>query len=99
VRGREGQSGHRSCAALSFFWGIGMNFFMEVAARAARLLWAKLMKEFDPIDIRSLSLRAHCQTSGWSLAAQDVQQRRAHLRRGDGGDARPHTVAAYQCAR
>ena len=50
-----------------------MNFFMEVAKlRAARLLWAKLMKEFDPKDPRSLSLRAHCQTSGWSLAAQDV---------------------------
>jgi methylmalonyl-CoA mutase len=58
---------------LSFFWAIGMNFFMEVAKlRAARLLWAKLMKPFDPKDARSLSLRAHCQTSGWSLAAQDV---------------------------
>ena len=50
-----------------------MNFFMEVAKlRAARLLWAKLMKEFEPKDARSLSLRTHCQTSGWSLAAQDV---------------------------
>ncbi len=50
-----------------------MNFFMEVAKlRAARLLWAKLMKPFDPKDARSLSLRTHCQTSGWSLAAQDV---------------------------
>src|SRR5471032_2907139 len=58
---------------LSFFWAIGMNFFMEVAKmRAARLLWAKLMKDFDPKDPRSLSLRAHSQTSGWSLAAQDV---------------------------
>ena len=58
---------------LSFFWAIGMNFFMEVAKmRAARLLWAKLMKEFSPNDARSLSLRTHCQTSGWSLAAQDV---------------------------
>jgi methylmalonyl-CoA mutase len=58
---------------LSFFWAIGMNFFMEVAKmRAARLLWAKMMKEFNPKDPRSLSLRAHCQTSGWSLAAQDV---------------------------
>lgn len=58
---------------LSFFWAIGMNFFMEVAKmRAARLLWAKLMKEFDPKDARSFSLRTHCQTSGWSLAAQDV---------------------------
>src|SRR4030081_2212335 len=58
---------------LSFFWAIGMNFCMEVAKlRAARLLWAKLMKQFDPKDARSLSLRTHCQTSGWSLAAQDV---------------------------
>jgi methylmalonyl-CoA mutase len=58
---------------LSFFWAVGMNFFMEVAKlRAARLLWARLMKPFEPKDARSLSLRTHCQTSGWSLAAQDV---------------------------
>jgi methylmalonyl-CoA mutase len=59
---------------LSFFWCAGMNYFMEVAKqRAGRLLWAKLIKEhFDPRDSRSLSLRAHTQTSGWSLAAQDV---------------------------
>lgn len=58
---------------LSFFWAIGMNFFMEVAKmRAARLLWAKLMKPFNPKDARSLSLRTHCQTSGWSLTAQDI---------------------------
>ena len=59
---------------LSFFWAIGMNYFMEVAKlRAGRLLWARLMKrEFDPKDARSLSLRTHSQTSGWSLAAQDV---------------------------
>jgi methylmalonyl-CoA mutase len=58
---------------LSFFWAIGMNFFMEVAKlRAGRLLWAKLVREFAPKDPRSLSLRAHCQTSGWSLTAQDV---------------------------
>jgi methylmalonyl-CoA mutase len=59
---------------LSFFWAIGMNYFMEVAKlRAARLLWARLMKrEFAPTDPRSLSLRTHSQTSGWSLAAQDV---------------------------
>ena len=63
----------RFAPRLSFFWAIGMNFFMEVAKlRAARLLWAKLMKEFNPKDPRSLSLRAHSQTSGWSLAAQDV---------------------------
>ena len=58
---------------LSFFWAIGMNFFMEVAKmRAARLLWARLMKQFDPKSPKSLSLRTHCQTSGWSLTAQDV---------------------------
>jgi len=58
---------------ISFFWAIGMNYFMEIAKlRAGRLLWAKLMKPFKPDDPRSLSLRTHCQTSGWSLAAQDV---------------------------
>ena len=58
---------------LSFFWAIGMNFFMEVAKmRAARLLWAKLLTQFNPKDPKSLSLRTHCQTSGWSLTAQDV---------------------------
>src|SRR2546427_2265573 len=63
----------RFAPRISFFWAIGMNFFMEVAKlRAARLLWAKLMKQFEPKEARSLSLRAHCQTSGWSLAAQDV---------------------------
>jgi methylmalonyl-CoA mutase len=63
----------RFAPRLSFFWAIGMNFFMEVAKmRAARLLWAKLLKPFYPKDPRSLSLRTHCQTSGWSLTAQDV---------------------------
>jgi methylmalonyl-CoA mutase len=63
----------RFAPRLSFFWAIGMNFFMEVAKlRAARLLWAKLMKPFGPKDARSLSLRTHCQTSGWSLTAQDA---------------------------
>src|SRR5436190_6226576 len=58
---------------LSFFWAIGMNFFMEVAKmRAARVIWATLMQRFSPRDERSLILRTHCQTSGWSLAAQDV---------------------------
>ncbi|MEB3371714.1 methylmalonyl-CoA mutase, partial [Saccharopolyspora mangrovi] len=58
---------------LSFFWGIGMNFAMEVAKlRAARLLWSKLVKQFDPANPKSLSLRTHSQTSGWSLTAQDV---------------------------
>ena len=58
---------------LSFFWAIGMNPFMEIAKmRAGRLLWAKLIKQFNPKDSKSLALRTHCQTSGWSLTAQDV---------------------------
>ncbi|THJ74089.1 methylmalonyl-CoA mutase, partial [Candidatus Frankia alpina] len=58
---------------LSFFWAIGMNFFMEVAKlRAARLLWARLVNQFSPTNSKSLSLRTHSQTSGWSLTAQDV---------------------------
>src|SRR5258706_4170164 len=58
---------------LSFFWNSGMNFFMEVAKqRAARMLWAKLMKGFEPKSDKSLALRAHTQTSGWSLASTDV---------------------------
>jgi methylmalonyl-CoA mutase len=57
---------------LSFFWGIGMNHFMEIAKmRAARMLWAKLVKQFNPKDPKSLSLRTHSQTSGWSLTEQD----------------------------
>ncbi|NLV78301.1 MAG: methylmalonyl-CoA mutase [Rhodococcus sp.] len=58
---------------LSFFWAIGMNFFMEVAKmRAGRLLWSELVAKFDPKNAKSLSLRTHSQTSGWSLTAQDV---------------------------
>ncbi len=58
---------------LSFFWAIGMNFYMEVAKmRAARMLWSKLIKQFDPKTNKSLALRTHSQTSGWSLTAQDV---------------------------
>ncbi|WP_242093102.1 methylmalonyl-CoA mutase [Aestuariivivens sediminicola] len=57
---------------LSFFWGIGMNHFMEIAKmRAARMLWAKLVKQFHPKNDKSLALRTHCQTSGWSLTEQD----------------------------
>ena len=57
---------------LSFFWGIGMNHFMEIAKmRAARMIWAKLVNQFNPKNPKSLSLRTHCQTSGWSLTAQD----------------------------
>lgn len=63
----------RFAPRLSFFWAIGMNYFMEVAKlRAGRLLWAEAVSKFGARDPRSLSLRAHCQTSGWSLAAQDV---------------------------
>jgi methylmalonyl-CoA mutase len=58
---------------LSFFWAIGMNFYMEIAKmRAARALWARLVRDFDPKNPKSLSLRTHSQTSGWSLTAQDV---------------------------
>jgi methylmalonyl-CoA mutase len=61
------------CPRLSFFWAIGMNYFMEVAKlRAARLIWATLIKQFDPKNPKSMSLRTHSQTSGWSLTAQDV---------------------------
>ncbi|MGB0918837.1 MAG: methylmalonyl-CoA mutase, partial [Flavobacteriales bacterium] len=57
---------------ISFFWGIGMNFFMEVAKmRAGRMIWAKLVKQFDPKLAKSMALRTHCQTSGWSLTEQD----------------------------
>ena len=58
---------------LSFFWAVGMNFFMEIAKmRAARLIWSKLISTFNPKDEKSLCLRTHCQTSGWSLTAKDV---------------------------
>ncbi|MBC7173463.1 MAG: methylmalonyl-CoA mutase, partial [Polyangiaceae bacterium] len=58
---------------LSFFWAIGTNFFMEVAKmRAARMIWAKIIKGFSPKNAKSMALRTHCQTSGWSLTAQDV---------------------------
>jgi methylmalonyl-CoA mutase len=57
---------------ISFFWGIGKNFFMEIAKmRAARLLWAKIVKQFNPKNPKSMALRTHCQTSGWSLTEQD----------------------------
>ena len=57
---------------LSFFWGIGMNHFMEIAKmRAGRMIWAKLVQQFNPKDPKSLALRTHCQTSGWSLTLQD----------------------------
>jgi methylmalonyl-CoA mutase len=62
----------RFAPRLSFFWGISMSFFMELAKlRAARLLWARLVHQFEPSNPKSMSLRTHCQTSGWSLTAQD----------------------------
>jgi methylmalonyl-CoA mutase len=70
---KAGLTVDRFAPRISFFWAIGMNFFMEIAKlRAARMIWAKLMKEFKPENERSLSLRTHSQTSGWSLTAQDV---------------------------
>ncbi len=70
---RAGLSIDAFAPRLSFFWAIGMNFFMEVAKlRAARLIWAKLVKDFGATNEKSLPLRTHCQTSGWSLTAQDV---------------------------
>jgi methylmalonyl-CoA mutase len=63
----------RFAPRLSFFWAVGMNFFMEIAKmRAARMIWAKLIRQFDPQNPKSMSLRTHSQTSGWSLTAQDV---------------------------
>ena len=63
----------RFAPRLSFFWAIGMNYFMEVAKmRAARLLWSQLISPFNPENPKSTMLRTHCQTSGWSLTAQDV---------------------------
>src|SRR5512142_3321536 len=70
---RAGMSVDDFAPLLSFFWGIGMNLFMEVAKmRAARVLWAKIIKGFGPKNPKSMALRTHSQTSGWSLAAQDV---------------------------
>jgi methylmalonyl-CoA mutase len=70
---KAGLAADAFCPRLSFFWAIGMNYFMEVAKlRAARLIWAKLIKQFEPKDPKSLCLRTHSQTSGWSLTAQDV---------------------------
>ena len=69
---QSGMSIDEFAPRLSFFWGIGMNYFMEIAKmRAARVLWAKLIKQFDPQNPKSMALRAHCQTSGWSLTEQD----------------------------
>ena len=87
---------------LSFFWAIGMNYFMEIAKlRAARLLWAEAHEaSFDPKDAKSLALRTHCQTSGWSLTAQDVFNNVARTCiEAMAAAQRPHAVAAHQRAR
>ncbi len=86
---------------LSFFWGIGMNHFMEIAKlRAARVLWAKLIKGFDPKNPKSMALRTHSPDLRLEPGgAGRLQQRPAHLRRGAGGGAGPHPVAAHQRAR
>ena len=83
---------------LSFFWGIGMNLFMEVAKlRAARTLWHRIMTDLGAKKDKSKLLRTHCQTSGVSLTEQDaVQQHRPHHDRGAGRGARRHAVAAHQ---
>jgi methylmalonyl-CoA mutase len=69
---KAGMSIDEFAPRLSFFWGIGMNLFMEVAKmRAGRLLWSKLVNQFQPKNLKSMALRTHCQTSGWSLTEQD----------------------------
>ena len=83
---------------LSFFWGIGMNYFMEIAKmRAARLLWAKLVKQFDPQNPKSMaSARALPDLGLEPAAAGSLQQRHPHLYRSNGGCTRRHTIASYQ---
>jgi methylmalonyl-CoA mutase len=83
---------------LSFFWAIGMNYFMEVAKmRAGRLLWAKIIKQFNPKNDKSMALRTHSSDLGLELdRARPVQQCRPHLRRGAGGGAGPHPIPAHQ---
>ena len=101
-RCRKGLAIDEFAPRLSFFFGIGMNFFMEVAKlRAARLLWAQAdAGEFGPKNPASLALRTHCQTSGVSLTEQDpLQQHHPHHGRGDGGGAGRHAIAAHQLLR
>ena len=86
---------------LSFFFGIGMNFYLEIAKlRAARLLWWRIMKAFGPKNPKSLMLRTHCQTSGWSLTEQDPYNNivRTTIEAMAGG-VRRHAVAAHQLVR
>ncbi len=86
---------------LSFFWGIGMNHFMEIAKmRAARVLWAKLIHQFNPTKEKSMALRTHSQTSGWSLTEQDPFNNVARTSiEGLAAALRSYTVTSYQCTR
>ena len=96
-----GMSVDQFAPRLSFFWAIGMNFFMEVAKlRAARMLWANIVKGFAPKSDKSLPLARALPDLGLVAdRAGPVQQYRAHADRGDGGDAGPHAIAAHQRAR
>ena len=89
----------RFCERISFFFGIGSDFFSEVAkCRAARLLWWEITRDLGVTLDKGQALRMHCQTSGWSLSAQDpAEQCRAHHRPGHGRGLRRHPVAAHQC--
>ena len=86
---------------LSFFFGIGMNFYLEIAKlRAARLLWWRIMKEFKPKNPKSMMLRTHCQTSGWSLTEQDPYNNVVRTAiEAHGRGVRRHAVAAHQLVR
>ena len=97
---RPGMPIDRFAPRLSFFWAIGMNYFMEVAKmRAGRLLWAEAVRKEGGVDPKSLSLRAHCQTSGWSPGRTGrVQQCAPHHGRGHGGGGRPDAEPTHQCA-
>ena len=98
---RPGSTSTSFAPRISFFWGIGMNHFMEIAKmRAARMLWAKLVKTLQPKNPKSLALRAHSQTSGWSLTAQDPYNNVVRTCvEATGRGIRAYAVAAHQRAR
>jgi methylmalonyl-CoA mutase len=84
--------------ALRLFSGLGMNHFMEIAKmRAGRMIWAKLVKQFNPKDDKSLALRTHCQTSGWSLTEQDPFNNVARTCIEASAAAFEERIVAYQC--
>ena len=84
---------------LSFFWGIGMNHFMDIAKmRAARVLWAGMIKQFEPKNAKSMALRTHCQTSGWSLTEQDPYNNVARTTiEAMSGCSGWYSIFTYQC--